>query len=68
MTTYITKDGDQIDAIAYQYYNGLPGAYEAVLKANRGLSSLPHPLAAGVKIELPVLEPKTAEPGISLWD
>lgn len=53
MTTYISKDGDQIDDIAYRYYNGLPGAYEAVLKANRGLSALPHPLKAGVKIHLP---------------
>ncbi|WP_120510947.1 tail protein X [Photobacterium salinisoli] len=68
MTTYITKDGDQIDDIAYRYYNGLPGAYEAVLAANRGLSSLPHPLQAGVEIHLPKLEEPTAEEEISLWD
>lgn len=68
MTTYISKDGDQIDDIAYRYYNGLPGAYEAVLKANRGLSSLPHPLKAGVKILLPELETPADEEEISLWD
>ncbi|UTV30873.1 tail protein X [Photobacterium atrarenae] len=68
MTTYITKDGDQIDDIAYRYYNGQPGAYEAVLAANRGLSSLPHPLQAGIEIFLPKLEEPTADEEISLWD
>ena len=68
MTTYITKDGDQIDAIAYQYYNGMPGAYEAVLKANRGLSALPHPLKAGIEIYLPELEPPAEKEEINLWD
>ncbi len=68
MTTYFSKQGDQIDDIAYRYYNGMPGAYEAVLKANRGLSALPHPLEAGVAIELPVLEPPAQEEAISLWE
>jgi len=68
MTTYISKDGDQIDDIAYKYYDGMPGAYEAVLKANRGLSSLPHPLEAGVEINLPELEQPAEEEEISLWD
>ncbi|HAS6052220.1 TPA: phage tail protein [Vibrio vulnificus] len=68
MTTYITKEGDQIDDIADRYYNGLPGAYEQVLKVNRGLSALPHPLKAGIEIHLPKLEAPTAEEEISLWD
>ncbi|MDW6004707.1 tail protein X [Vibrio mangrovi] len=68
MTTYVTKDGDQIDAITYQYYDGLPGAYEAVLKVNRGLSAQPHPLQAGISIELPLLSPAGEEAEISLWD
>ncbi|MCG6350567.1 tail protein X [Vibrio fluvialis] len=68
MTKYITKEGDQIDDIAYRYYDGMPGAYEAVLKANRGLSALPHPLAAGVEVELPALEQPAQEEEISLWD
>ncbi|SIO94672.1 tail protein X [Vibrio spartinae] len=68
MTIYVTKDGDQIDAITYQYYDGIPGAYEAVLKANRGLSALPHPLKAGIEIYLPPLEPVAKAPEISLWD
>ncbi len=68
MTKYITKEGDQIDDIAYRYYNGMPGSFEAVLKANRGLSALPHPLTAGVEIELPALEQPAQKEEISLWD
>ncbi|HDI3140564.1 TPA: tail protein X [Vibrio cholerae] len=68
MTIYISKEGDQIDDIAYRYYNGMPGAYEAVLKANRGLSSRPHPLEAGVEIQLPPLEPPAETQEIKLWD
>jgi len=68
MTIYISKEGDQIDDIAHRYYQGMAGAYEAVLKANRGLSSLPHPLQAGVEIILPELETPATESEVSLWD
>ncbi|KFA98771.1 tail protein X [Vibrio sp. ER1A] len=68
MMVYITKEGDHIDDITHRYYNGRTGAYEAVLAANRGLSALPHPLAAGIEITLPELEQPTMTEEISLWD
>lgn len=68
MTIYITSDGDQIDDIADRYYDGLPGAYEAVLKANRGLSALPHPLKSGIEIFLPAMDAPSASEEINLWD
>lgn len=68
-TTYITKDGDRLDQICYQYYGRLKGlsspqsarpvralgTVEAVLAVNPGLASRDAVLPAGVAILLPDL-------------
>jgi phage tail protein X len=34
-TEYQLKEGDELDAICHRHYGELPGALEAVLRANR---------------------------------
>lgn len=69
MISYITKDGDVLDAICFKYYGNTLGTVEKVLKANRHLANLDAVFNAGVKITLPDLtkpeEPDSAT--IKLW-
>ena len=67
MITYITKDGDVLDAICFKYYGSTLGIVEKVLEANRHLSELGAVFAAGTKIVLPDLTPKEEVEGIKLW-
>jgi len=65
---YRTRPGDMLDAICHRYYDGRPGAVEAVLEANPGLCQLGPVLPEGRLIELPGL-PQPEKPGVvSLWD
>lgn len=70
-STYVTKDGDSVDAIAWRFYGSTTGrVVESVLAANRGLAEYGPTLPAGVRIALP--EPSTTTPtiiaGVRLWD
>ena len=67
MITYITKDGDVLDAICFKYYNSSSGTVEKVLKANRHLAELGAIFSAGVKIILPDLTLGTEEESVKLW-
>lgn len=67
MTTYITKDGDTLDAICWQYYGRTAGVTELVLTVNRHLEAYDAVLPAGVRITLPPIgEPKN-DNKIKLW-
>jgi phage tail protein X len=53
MLTYITKDGDRWDLIAYKFY-GDPYLYPVLLSANPELCTL-FILPGGKKVNIPVL-------------
>ncbi|HYG91218.1 MAG TPA: tail protein X [Azospirillum sp.] len=68
---YITRQGDQVDAICWRYY-GRENAAEAVFEANPRLADHGLILPAGIEIELPDLEAPTATTSgaaiVKLWD
>jgi phage tail protein X len=68
MTTYVTRDGDMIDLIAYRAYGYSSGAVEQIIEANYGLCEQPPVLPAGIRIVLPDLAPTTAKAPVRLWD
>jgi len=70
-STYITRQGDMVDAIArIAYGTEHNGNTEALLAANPGLADLGPTLPEGLTILLPVL-PTTAAPAtiatVDLW-
>lgn len=69
MTTYVTKAGDTVDFIAWNYYSSTgTDLLEQLLNANPGLAGQGPILAAGIVVQLPVID-KTAEiAGVRLWD
>ena len=67
MITYVTKDGDVLDAICWKYYGGTSGTVEKVLEANRHLAELGSIFAAGVKIILPDLTQEEETESVKLW-
>jgi phage tail protein X len=66
MAQYITKDGDMLDDICWQYY-GSTKVFNQVLAANLGLANKGALLPAGISINLPELEKPTKKPKIKLW-
>jgi phage tail protein X len=67
MITYVTKDGDVLDAICWKYYGSTTGVVEKVLEANRHLAELGAIFSAGVKIVLPDLTPEEETESVKLW-
>jgi phage tail protein X len=67
--TYLTRQGDMADAIAYARYGYTAGATEALLAANPGLADLGPALPANVTVILPPLAaPGPAVlPTVDLW-
>lgn len=51
--TYITRDGDMVDAICASHYGRTAEVTEAVLSANPGLAARGAVLDAGAEIILP---------------
>ncbi|MFN6969602.1 MAG: tail protein X [Rheinheimera sp.] len=52
--SYITKEGDTVDYIAYQYYGHTRNrVVEKILEANQQLAELPAVLPHGIMIILP---------------
>lgn len=69
MQTYITKDGDTADYIAWKYYgNQDAGTVETLLVANKGLADRGPVLPAGLVINLPEIKTPATTQGIKLWD
>lgn len=61
-----TIEGDTADAIAWRYYGEVPGALEAILKANTHLAAQGTVLPMGLCIELPDISAPAA-PLLQLW-
>lgn len=69
MATYITRDGDTADYIAWKFYGFQDKqTVEQVLAANPGLADRGPILPPGVAVELPTLATPTVTPGLKLWD
>ena len=51
--SYVTKENDRWDLIAYKFY-GDPTKYETIIKANLNLIKTPV-LTAGIKLRIPIL-------------
>lgn len=67
MITYVTKDGDVLDAICWKYYGSASRTVEKVLEANRHLAELGNIFTAGVKIILPDLAQEEETESVKLW-
>ncbi len=55
--TYITRQNDRWDLIAYEYYNNAL-LYEQIIKANPDIEITPV-LKEGIQIKVPVLQEET---------
>lgn len=68
--TYITQQGDVVDAIALRFYGTKIGTAELVLAANPGLAARGAVLEEGITIVLPAMSPKPApvKATVNLWD
>lgn len=67
MIIYVTKDGDVLDAICWEYYGSTTGIVEKVLEANRHIADMGAIFEAGVKITLPDLDQEEATESVKLW-
>jgi phage tail protein X len=68
-TTYVTKDGDTADSIAWSYYGTRAGlVVEQLLDANKGLASYGPLLPAGITVTLPDVVQTQVTQVIRLWD
>lgn len=69
-TTWITRDGDVLDAICATHYGteNLSAVFTLVLEANQGLAEKGAVYPAGVRIVLPDITQQVSESPYSLWD
>lgn len=69
-TTWITREGDVLDAICVRNYGAqaLNQSLVAVLEANRGLANYGAVYPAGIAILLPDWTPVAVNSAQSLWD
>ncbi|SAL03076.1 tail protein [Caballeronia fortuita] len=69
--TYITRDGDTLDYIAWKQYGAATTAIvNALLAANFGLADLGPVLSAGVSVVLPTIDADTKKATtqeVTLW-
>lgn len=66
--SYSTKEGDMVDAIAFERFGTSRLHAERILDANPGLASMGEKLPAGVTIRIPVPEVKDRKVARRLWD
>lgn len=65
--TYITRDGETLDAIAWRVY-GTEQAVHLIVAANQHAAQLPLSLPAGIQLRLPDAPPASAPVStIRLW-
>lgn len=66
--TYITRDGDTADLIAWKQYGSQSGrVVEQLLEANPGLADFGPTLPAGVAVKVPAITPEPITKGVRLW-
>lgn len=69
-TTWITRDGDVLDAICATHYGteNLSAVLTLVLEANQGLADKGAVYPAGIRIVWPEITQQVSESPYSLWD
>lgn len=69
-TTWITRDGDVLDAICATHYGteNLSAVLTLVLEANQALADKGAVYPAGIRIVLPEITQQVSESPYSLWD
>lgn len=69
MATYITRDGDTVDWVAWKFYGSTSNrVVETVLDANPGLADYGPELPMNVEITLPDIPKPEQTTGVHLWD
>lgn len=69
MQTYMTQEGDVLDALCYAHYGEEHRTTEAVLALNPTLANFPAVLPVGVVILFPDLQPSSpVQTQVQLWD
>lgn len=69
MTTYVTREGDTADLIAFNYYGTTAGkVVEQLLDANKDLATQGPLLPAGILVTLPEIDTTAKIQGVRLWD
>lgn len=69
MATYITREFDTVDYIAWKYYGSTANRVtERVLEANPGLAEHGPALPEGLSITLPEIATPSKTTGVKLWD
>jgi phage tail protein X len=63
--TYVTKDGDRWDSIAYAYYGDAFG-YEPIIAANPSVPIRPT-LTGGIKLLIPIRDAATTSASAPPW-
>ena len=66
MSEYITKDGDMLDAICFDYYK-TELALSEVLEANPDIADNGAIFKAGIKVILPDIYPEKHNKSLTLW-
>lgn len=68
--TYLSRDGDVVDRIAWQQYGVVnDDVLSAVFAANPGLADRGTALPAGVLVTLPdIPNPSTQQQAVTLWE
>lgn len=69
MQTYIARQGDTVDSIAWRYYGRVTASIlQVVLEANNGLADAGALLPAGYELALPEIDATTSvAPAVTLW-
>lgn len=65
--TYVTEEGDVVDAIAFARFGSSSGTTEQILDANPDLASAGPVLPAGLTILIPVPIQKDRKQSTRLW-
>lgn len=69
MVTYIAREGDTVDLIAWRYYGRQDArVVEQVLAANPHLADHGPVLPGGTELVLPAITTSTQSQGLRLWD
>ena len=66
--SYVTKDGDALDLIAFLEYGTSKGATEMLMRYNYRIADKAHPMTAGTTVLLPEYTPPKEDALIRLWD
>lgn len=67
MNTYVSKQGDTLDLVCYEYYHQQSDVVEQVLAANQHLVNLEIILPIGTVINLPIIVKQKVKKSVVLW-